>query len=135
MAVLQLHRKLSFVNDRGLLYLIVDDVNQGRVTAIVDKQIELSAGKHSLYIKDILGFTSQTLLLDIKENANVSVTVGNAPSFIVLVVLLLILSILFKTMPFTAGLPLVNWGLPILWIIFLLYLVVFRRHNLYDISK
>lgn len=122
MAVLQLHRKLSFVNDRGLLYLIVDDVNQGRVTAIVDKQIELSAGKHSLYIKDILGFTSQTLLLDIKENANVSVTVGNAPSFIVLVVLLLILSILFKTMPFTAGLPLVNWGLPILWIIFLLYL-------------
>ena len=134
MAVLQLHRKLSFVNDRGLLYLIVDDVNQGRVTAIVDKQIELSAGKHSLYIKDILGFTSQTLL-DIKENANVSVTVGNAPSFIVLVVLLLILSILFKTMPFTAGLPLVNWGLPILWIIFLLYLVVFRRHNLYDISK
>ncbi|EMG35343.1 hypothetical protein [Streptococcus oralis] len=135
MAVLQLHRKLSFVNDRGLLYLIVDDVNQGRVTAIVDKQIELSAGKHSLYIKDILGFTSQTLLLDIKENDNVSVTVGNAPSFIVLVVLLLILSILFKTMPFTAGLPLVNWGLPILWIIFLLYLVVFRRHNLYDISK
>lgn len=135
MAVLQLHRKLSFVNDRGLLYLIVDDVNQGRVTAIVDKQIELSAGKHSLYIKDILGFTSQTLLLDIKENDNVSVTVGNAPSFIVLVVLLLILFILFKTMPFTAGLPLVNWGLPILWIIFLLYLVVFRRHNLYDISK
>lgn len=135
MAVLQLHRKLSFVNDRGLLYLIVDDVNQGRVTAIVDKQIELSAGKHSLYIKDILGFTSQTLLLDIKENDNVSVTVGNALSFIVLVVLLLILSILFKTMPFTAGLPLVNWGLPILWIIFLLYLVVFRRHNLYDISK
>lgn len=135
MAVLQLHRKLSFVNDRGLLYLIVDDVNQGRVTAIVDKQIELSAGKHSLYIKDILGFTSQTLLLDIKENDNVSVTVGNAPSFIVLVVLLLILSILFKTMLFTAGLPLVNWGLPILWIIFLLYLVVFRRHNLYDISK
>lgn len=135
MAVLQLHRKLSFVNDRGLLYLIVDDVNQGRVTAIVDKQIELSAGKHSLYIKDILGFTSQTLLLDIKENDNVSVTVGNAPSFIVLVVLLLILSILFKTMPFTASLPLVNWGLPILWIIFLLYLVVFRRHNLYDISK
>ena len=135
MAVLQLHRKLSFVNDRGLLYLIVDDVNQGRVTAIVDKQIELSAGKHSLYIKDILGFTSQALLLDIKENDNVSVTVGNAPSFIVLVVLLLILSILFKTMPFTAGLPLVNWGLPILWIIFLLYLVVFRRHNLYDISK
>lgn len=95
MAVLQLHRKLSFVNDRGLLYLIVDDVNQGRVTAIVDKQIELSAGKHSLYIKDILGFTSQALLLDIKENDNVSVTVGNAPSFIVLVVLLLILSILF----------------------------------------
>lgn len=135
MAVLQLHRKLSFVNDRGLLYLIVDDVNQGRVTAIVDKQIELSAGKHSLYIKDILGFTSQTLLLDIKENDNVSVTVGNSPSFIVLVVLLLILSILFKTMPFTAGLPLVNWGLPILGIIFLLYLVVFRRHNLYDISK
>ena len=128
MAVLQLHRKLSFVNDRGLLYLIVDDVNQGRVTAIVDKQIELSAGKHSLYIKDILGFTSQALLLDIKENDNVSVTVGNAPSFIVLVVLLLILSILFKTMPFTAGLSL-------LWIIFLLYLVVFRRHNLYDISK
>ena len=135
MAVLQLHRKLSFVNDRGLLYLIVDDVNQGRVTAIVDKQIELSAGKHSLYIKDILGFTSQTLLLDIKENDNVSVTVGNAPSFIVLVVLLLILFILFKTMPFTAGLSLVNLGLPILWIIFLLYLVVFRRHNLYDISK
>ena len=123
MAVLQLHRKLSFVNDRGLLYLIVDDVNQGKVTAIVDKQIELSAGKHSLYIKDILGFTSQTLLLDIKENDNVSVTVGNAPSFIVLVVLLLILFILFKTMPFTAGLSLVN------------YLVVFRRHNLYDISK
>ena len=135
MAVLQLHRKLSFVNDRGLLYLIVDDVNQGRVTSIVDKQIELSAGKHSLYIKDILGFTSQALLLDIKENDNVSVTVGNAPPFIVLVVLLLILSILFKTMPFTAGLALVNWGLPILWIIFLLYLVVFRRHNLYDISK
>ncbi|MCY7087822.1 MULTISPECIES: hypothetical protein [Streptococcus] len=135
MAVLQLHRKLSFVNDRGLLYLIVDDVNQGKVTAIVDKQIELSAGKHSLYIKDILGFTSQTLLLDIKENDNVSVTVGNAPSFIVLVVLLLILFILFKTMPFTAGLSLVNLGLPILWIIFLLYLVVFRRHNLYDISK
>ena len=108
MAVLQLHRKLSFVNDRGLLYLIVDDVNQGKVTAIVDKQIELSAGKHSLYIKDILGFTSQTLLLDIKENDNVSVTVGNAPSFIVLVVLLLILFILFKTMPFTAGLSLVN---------------------------
>ncbi len=135
MAVLQLHRKLSFVNDRGLLYLIVDDVNQGKVIAIVDKQIELSAGKHSLYIKDILGFTSQTLLLDIKENDNVSVTVGNAPSFIVLVVLLLILFILFKTMPFTAGLSLVNWGLPILWIIFLLYLVVFRRHNLYDISK
>ena len=59
-------------------------------------------------MKDILGFTSQTLLIDIKENDNVSVTVENAPSFIVLVVLLLILSILFKTMPFTAGLSLVN---------------------------
>lgn len=136
MAKLTVHRKVSVVNDRGSLFLYMDNTNQGKLLVLKDQIFELSDGKHSVFVKDALGFTSREYQVDANADENLTLIVNCNYYFIAIVVILLSLPVLIKFYPNLFGMGSVNglWTTILMIGLAILFLIVNRR-NLYTISR
>lgn len=133
MAFLKVHRQLSPLNSRGPLFLMVDGENQGRVMVFLQNKRTISPGRHTLSVRDILGFTSRTLDVCAQNDQSLELEVGGGNIVAIIAILLAVLSGLLKTsfsFSQTIGATL---AVVIAWALFLTFLLGYWRHRMYFI--
>lgn len=135
MARLSIHRNISLFNDRSPLFLILDNKNLGRLTIIKPRECSVSAGEHTVYVKDILGFTSPVLTINIREDRESVVKVSNKLSLLLLLLFLIVFTILLKSPLVSFPASAINPILITIWLIFLAVLLIFSRHSFYKIQE
>lgn len=67
MVRVSIHRQVSLVNDRGLLFLEVDQIKKGKLIIGKVLTFDLTKGRHQIRIKDVIGFTSNTFYINDQE--------------------------------------------------------------------
>ncbi|MGT2907346.1 hypothetical protein [Streptococcus dentiloxodontae] len=137
MADLLIRRKISFLNDRGWLFLVLDKKKvKGRLTVIPDRKIPIPEGEHELYVTDILGFTSPTITITASGQETHRVLIGNRLSIILIIALLLLATVFLKWFPLiTLQASLATTIVVVMWILFFASYFLFLRHRLYTIKE
>lgn len=94
MIELHVKRKLSFVNDRSRMYLFCDGQKLGKIYPVADNVFKIDEGRHDFYVKDLLGFKSESLSVDTFEDKVIYLEALTASHQILLIFLLFIIIIL-----------------------------------------
>ena len=128
MVRVSIHRQASLVNDRGLLFLEVDQIKKGKLIIGKVLTFDLTKGRHQIRIKDVLGFTSNTFYINDQETNDLQLIVSNASSVVYVLMLLVLTSL---ALCFTHH----QETIFILWLVFCIYICLFKRHQLYKIKR
>ncbi len=135
MARLSIHRNISLFNVRSPLFLILDNKNIGQLTIIKPRECSIPASEHTVYVKDILGFTSPVLTINIREDRESVVKVSNKLSLLLLLLFLIVFSILLKSLLVSFPASAINPILITIWLISLVVLFIFCRHSFYKVQE
>lgn len=136
MPKLTICRKFSVINDRAPLFVYLDNINEGKIFVLQDKNINLSEGNHVLYIKDILGFSSKKYFFDTTDNRNINLSINSNLSIVSVLLLLLVISILIKLYPALFDLHIFNGPISFISLLIFIFGIFFlNRKNLYVIRE
>ncbi len=123
-----LHRQLSLVNDRGLLFLEIDHVKKGKVTVGKVLTYDLVSGNHGIQVTDIIGFSSPTYHIKSDYKDDIHLIVRNN-LLVISLFLLMILATILLVLSHDSIL------IVTIWLIFINVIVLYQRQRLYLIEE